>query len=88
MKDAIKKYKEDNNWLGEFLEECCEIDISYTEKSGLLYSEYRAFCMRTGAFTRSTTDFYNALLSEGFRKRKMTKGSFIYGLKLKSDFLE
>ena len=87
VKDAIEKYKEDNNWLGEFLEECCDIDINFTEKSGQLYSEYRAFCMRTGAFIRSTTDFYNALLSEGYKKKKNMSGSFIYGLKLKSDFI-
>ena len=87
VKDAIEKYKEDNNWLGEFLEECCDLDINYTEKSGQLYSEYRAFCMRTGAFIRSTTDFYNALLCEGYKKKKNMSGSFIYGLKLKSDFI-
>jgi phage DNA polymerase len=87
VKDAIEKYKEDNNWLGEFLEECCDIDINFTEKSGQLYSEYRAFCMRTGAFIRSTTEFYNALLSEGYKKKKNMSGSFIYGLKLKSDFI-
>lgn len=88
VRDAIAKYKEDNNWLGEFLEECCEIDKTYIEKSGQLYSEYRAFCIRTGAYARSTTDFYNALSSEKFQRRRSKKGSFIYGLKLKSDFID
>ena len=31
---AIKAYREDNDWLGQFLEECCEMDPSYKEKSG------------------------------------------------------
>lgn len=34
VEDAIKVYKENNDWMSHFLEECCEIDESYTAKSG------------------------------------------------------
>ena len=54
---AIQAYREDNDWLGQFLEECCEIDPSYKEKSGELYQAYRAHCMQNGEYIRSTTDF-------------------------------
>ena len=33
---AIKAYRENNDWLGAFLDECCELDSSYTQKSGVL----------------------------------------------------
>lgn len=86
VEDAIKVYKENNDWLNHFIEECCEVDVSATEKSGELYSEYRAFCLRNGEFTRGTADFYAALENADFKRKKNMKGSFVYGLKLKSEF--
>ncbi|MCW6665290.1 phage/plasmid primase, P4 family [Aerococcaceae bacterium NML191219] len=86
VEDAIQAYKENNDWLNYFLEECCVIDKTANEKSGALYSEYRAFCLRNGEFTRSTSDFYSALESEAFKRKKTMKGSFVYGLRLKSEF--
>lgn len=88
VQDAIKAYKENNDWLSHFLNERCELDDTYTEKSGEVYNDYRVFCMQTGEFIRSTADFYTALDAEEFIRRKTRKGSFIYGLKLKSEFLE
>lgn len=85
--DAINVYKENNNWLHHFLEECCEIDESYMAKSGEVYDEYRAFCLRIGEFTRSTTDFYTALDSQNFERKRTSQGVRIKGLKLKSEFL-
>ena len=86
VQDAIQKYKEDNDWLGQFFDECCELDPTFIQKSGELYDSYRAYCARTGAFTRSTADFYNALEAEGMSRKKTSKGSFIYGVRLLSEF--
>ena len=88
VREAISAYKENNDWLAHFLEECCELDKIFTEKSGELYSEYRAFCMRTGEYTRSTTDFYTALDIAGFIRHRKKTGVIVRGLKLKSDFLD
>ncbi|MDU2374544.1 MAG: DNA primase, partial [Peptoniphilus harei] len=85
--NAINEYKESNNWFKHFLNECCEIDSSFEEKSGEVYQEYRAYCLRTGDYVRSTTDFYSALSSNGFMRRKTNQGIVINGLKLKSDFV-
>ena len=81
--DAIEKYRQDNDWLGEFISECCEIDSTYKQKSGEFYQAYRSYCDSTGEFTRSTADFYSALESAGFEKKKVTSGSFIHGVRLK-----
>ena len=81
--DAIAAYREENDWLGQFLDECCERDPSYTEKSGELYQEYRAYCLRTGEYTRSTTDFYSATEKAGFFRKKTNRGIIVHGLKLK-----
>lgn len=88
VNEAIKQYRDDNNWFSEFIDECCEKDSSYLAKSGELYQEYRMFCSRSGEFARSTTDFYASLRSNGFERKRTNKGSFILGIRLKSEFLD
>lgn len=87
---AIQAYREDNDWLGQFLEECCEMDPSYNEKSGELYQAYRAHCMQNGEYIRSTTDFYSSMDKAGYNRIRKNTGVQVVGLKLKEgqDFLE
>ena len=89
VKDAIAAYREENDWLGHFLSECCEVGDGLTEKSGEFYQQYRAYCIQRGEYTRSTTDFYAAVEKAGFVRRKNMNGTLVYGLKLKTgqDFL-
>lgn len=87
--DAINRYRENNDWLGAFLDECCEVGDGLFAKSGEFYSEYRAYCLRTGEYARSTTDFYQALELAGFTKKKTKAGAVISGVQLKNeDFLD
>ena len=82
VKRAIETYRKDNDWLGHFIEECCELDDTFQEKSGELYQEYRAYCSRTGEYVRSTTDFYNGLDSIGVERKKTAKGVIARGIRL------
>lgn len=86
VQDAIQKYKENNDWLSHFLEDCCEIDPSYEAKSGEVYNTYRSYCNQMGEYARSTTDFYTAIEAADFTRRKTKKGMLIHGFRLKSDF--
>lgn len=86
VKEAIAAYRDNNDWMQHFLDECCEIDESYTAKSGEVYNEYRAFCIRVGEFIRSTADFYTALDGEEFTRKRTNKGVIVKGLRLKSEF--
>ena len=88
--EAIGAYRDGNDWLGNFIEECCEVDKSYQEKSGVLYQKYRDFCNENGEYVRSTSDFYAALEQAGYKKKKTNKGSLIHGLYIKDeeDFLD
>jgi len=88
VKDAITAYRENNDWLAHFLNDCCEIDKAFTEKSGELYNAYRSYCTQVGEYTRSTTDFYVALESAGFDRHKTNAGTIVRGLKLQSDFMK
>ena len=85
---AIQKYKDNNDWLSQFLDECCEIGSSYSAKSGDVYNAYRSYCMQVGDYIRSTTDFYTALECAGFERKRNKSARLILGLQLKSDFLD
>ena len=87
--EAIRKYKENNDWLTHFLDDCCEIDPSFAAKSGDVYNAYRSYCMQVGEYIRSTSDFYTALETvRGFDRRRTSKANIIIGLQLKSDFMQ
>ncbi len=86
--DAIGAYREGNDWLGNFIHECCEVDKSYQEKSGVLYQKYREFCNENGEYVRSTSDFYAALEQAGFKKQKLRSGQMVIGLQIRFDFLD
>lgn len=90
VREAINAYRQDNDWLGQFLDEHCEIDPSYTEKSGELYQAYRNACLYSGEYIRSTTDFYGSLEKAGFTRRRTRDSRLVIGLKLKDgqDFLD
>lgn len=83
---AIQKYKENNDWLSHFLDDCCEVGDDFEAKSGEFYNAYRSYCLQMGEYTRSTTDFYSALESTGVVRKRTRTGVIIYGLKLKSEF--
>lgn len=89
VKKAVGKYKELNDWIHIFLDDCCDIDKSFIQKSGDLYSNYRSYCLRNGEYARSTTDFYSALEQLGYERKKSKTGNLILGLKVKEgiDFL-
>lgn len=83
VQDAIDTYRQNNDWLGLFMDECCEVGDTLKQPSGAFYQEYREWCSRNGEFTRSTTDFYSAIDQAGFERKKTKKGAFIFGVRIK-----
>lgn len=84
VEQATAKYREENNWLDHFLTECCEVDPSYSARSGEVYQAYRSYCNETGDYFRSTAEFYTALETEGFTRRRTRSGNLINGFRLKT----
>jgi P4 family phage/plasmid primase-like protien len=85
---AIQKYKDNNDWLSQFLDECCEVGSGLIAKSSEVYNAYRSYCMQVGDYIRSTTDFYTALECAGFERKRNKSARLILGPQLKSDFLD
>lgn len=85
VEDAIAEYRGMNDWLSQFLEECCEVGDGLEQKSGELYEEYRAYCLRTGEYPRNSVDFASTLDKAGFIRKKKKTGMWVQGMKLKND---
>ncbi len=86
--DASAKYREDCDWFNAFVNDECEKDRSYMQKSGQLYTEYRQWCQRMGEFVRSTSEFYQALENAGYVRKKGPSCTLIQGLRLREECFE
>ena len=82
---AIAAYRENSDWLEQFLAERCNVKEGLQERSGDLYTAYRTYSIQAGEYTRSTSDFYSALEFAGFKRHKTKNGSRVFGLQLKLD---
>lgn len=83
VKAAIADYRADNDWLQQFIDECCDVEPNYKQPSGELYNYYRMYCARTGEYPRHVKDFKHALQDRGFEFRKTMTGNIYQGLRLK-----
>ena len=87
--NAIAEYRGMNDWLTHFLEDCCVTDDGLEQKSGALYQEYRAYCLRTGEYARNNADFIAEIEKRGFMRKKKKSGMWVQGLQLKdTDFAD
>lgn len=88
VSEAIKDYREQNNWFHHFLSDCCEVDPKAQVSSNQLYMTYRKYCQDTGEFIRSTTEFYSTLEKNGFKKIDVKRIKHIKGIRLCVDEFE
>ena len=86
VKDAIEAYRQDNDWLNNFLAECCDIDSGYTERAGDLFDAYKTYCANMNEYVRHVSDLKSALLAAGYKWKKDKTGAHYYGLRLKAEY--
>lgn len=82
VEDAVGKYKEENDWLGGFLDECCNIGELESCAGGVLYKTYRAWATEQGEYVRRNRDFADALRKAGFSSKHTKTGAIWSGLSL------
>ena len=85
VNSAIGKYREENDWMGAFLEECCIVGPLESCGGGVLYKTYRAWATETGEYVRRNRDFADALRVIGFTGQKGKTGMVWRGLSLSSE---
>lgn len=83
--DAIKEYRDQNDWFSHFFEDKCEADDSFKESSSALYQAYRNYSLDSNEYVRSTADFYFALEKAGFKRITVNRKRYFKGLRLHED---
>ena len=87
VKQAIREYRQQNDWFHNFIDDRCETGGGYTEGSQAMYLNYRAYCDEVGDYKRSAAEFKNEMLKAGYKWHKSKTGAAYYGIRLASDFL-
>ncbi|MCB6566723.1 DNA primase, partial [Desulfovibrio desulfuricans] len=82
VQKAIDEYRNQSDWFGHFMEDCCDIDPTYKESSSGLYQAYRNYCLDTNDYVRNTADFYLALESAGYERVTLNRKRYFKGLRL------
>ncbi|CUX39943.1 phage/plasmid primase, P4 family [Clostridium sp. C105KSO13] len=82
VQTAIDAYRNQNDWFGHFMEDCCDVDASYKESSSGLYQAYRNYCVDTNDYVRNTADFYLALENAGYERITQNRKRYFKGLRL------
>lgn len=83
VEEATTTYLREEDWLGAFVEDCCEVDNAAESRSGELYAAYQAWAGSNGLRAKSSRDFSYTMESVGYEKRKNKAGAFWLGIKLK-----
>ena len=86
VESATKQYRDDNDWLAEFLASCCEADPGHEEKAEEVYASYRNHAARIGEYIRSKQDFAAAVEGAGYVRHRTSKCMMVRGLRIKQAY--
>jgi len=83
VEEATKEYRIAEDWLGNFIADCCEVGDGYEESGGDLYEAYKEWCNQNNeSYVRRSRDFALQLEIQGYEKRRTMHGSIWAGLRL------
>ncbi len=87
--EATEEYKEDQDYLGDFFKDCCEVGKNHKVLFGWLYDTYRAYCEIMDMPAQTHISFAGTLEERGIHKIKNTnKGKIYGGIRLKPEIEE
>lgn len=70
VQKAKSQYQEDNDWLANFMNDCCSNDRNYMVLSTKLYEKYCQYCSQINETPRRQKEFNAALKDKGFTIKK------------------
>lgn len=68
VEEVTEAYRGQEDWLSNFITECCILNPDARACAGELYQEYRAWAQRNGDYVRRLPDFNTAMEAAGFHK--------------------
>lgn len=81
VEEATEEYRQRENWLENFLEECCIMEPDARAPAGELYQTYREWAQRSGDYVRRSVEFSDAMAGKGFVKKVRDGRRFWLGIK-------
>lgn len=72
---ATGKYKDEQDIIGHFIDQQCELDPDYREMAGDLYKSYKQWCQDTGEYAQSQRAFGLKLTERGLTSKQATSGA-------------
>lgn len=82
VSEAKKQYKNDNDWLQQFISECCKREPTAKVGAGELYEKYRTYAWKRNEYARPSTDFKKAMEAAGFISTHPHNKTFYHGIRL------
>lgn len=83
VKDATAAYREEMDFLAEFLAEACDINAGSTENATDVFHAFSQWCKVNGEKAQTQTAFGRMLRERGYEKSRITGGRRVYhGLRL------
>lgn len=82
VEEVTEQYRGQEDWVGNFIAECCTTAADARTGAAELYQAYRAWAERSGDFIRRLPDFNAAMEAAGFQKIAPKNRKTWVGLKL------
>lgn len=83
VKAATEEYRQRENWLQNFIDECCELSPGARTQANVLYAEYRTWAGNSGEYVRNSKDFAAEMEKMEFTKIAPRNIKHYVGLKLR-----
>jgi putative DNA primase/helicase len=84
VRAATAEYRKHEDIVGQFIDDCCEIQNEFEERAGLLYSAFQKWYAENVNAHRNppSVTVFGEQLTTKFEKRKDREGKYYIGLKL------
>lgn len=80
--NATQEYREEQDFLADYLKDCCMIGEGESSPAGLLYQAFRQWCVERGEKEVTQRVFGTMLRERGYERKRKTSGMVWYGLRL------
>ncbi|HID98937.1 MAG TPA: hypothetical protein EYP59_01445 [Thiotrichaceae bacterium] len=81
---ATEEYRSDQDALGRFIDECCEVNVNAQVKTSELFKAYKTWCDENGDRAEKNNEFGKSLRKRGFEPSRSKTSRFYNGIQLLS----
>lgn len=84
---ALQEYKDENDSLSQWLEECCVEDANTKIPASIAYDGYMNWCVRARIKFLSKSEFSN-VMADRYEKKRRKSGVYYFGINFNSDAMK